>query len=60
MPNEPDKFFLRRNAVLKWLGIPRSELEDLAFLHPEIVYRKRKGAHRYFRKDKLKQVLELA
>jgi hypothetical protein len=60
MPGEPDQLFLRRSVVLRWLKIPRSELEDLAFLHPEIVFRKRKTAHRYFRKDKLKEVLQLA
>jgi len=60
MPNEPDKEFLRRSAALKWLKIPRSELEALADLHPKIVYRKCKGAYRYFRKSKLKEVLELA
>lgn len=57
MPNEPQQEFLRRRQTLRWLRIPRSELEDLAMLHPEIIYRKCKGAHRYFRKAELKQVL---
>jgi hypothetical protein len=58
--SEPTGEYLRRRVVLRWLEISRQELEDLASLHPDIVYRKRPGAYRYFRKSRLKVLLVIS
>jgi hypothetical protein len=54
---EPQKPFLRRNQVLKWLRVSRWELESWAIHIPAIVYKRDAAARCYFRKSQIKRLI---
>lgn len=54
---EPPGLLLSRETVQKWIGLPRNKLEAIAERHKEMVYQETPGGKRYFRKQKVKQIL---
>lgn len=54
---EPEREFLRREEVLKWLRVSRWELESWAELIPAIVFKKDATSRCYFRKSEIKRII---